>query len=68
MERAMSWNISKTSIDIGGGGDAPTAPGRMWPEDEDLTGKLGRQRHQSASLLRPRRAGEGGAADINEAG
>ena len=48
----MKWNIRRTSIDIGGGSDPPKSPGRTWPEGEDLTGKLGRQRHQPAALLR----------------
>ena len=48
----MKRSIRRTSIDIGGGSDPPKMPGRTWPEGEDLTGKLGKPRHQSASLLR----------------
>lgn len=48
----MKWSIHRTNIQIGGGADAPKAPGRVWPEGEDLTGKLGKPRHQAAALLR----------------
>ena len=48
----MSGRGKHIDIDVFGNGDVPSKSGHVWPEEEDYTGKLGRPRHNTASLLR----------------
>ena len=48
----MKWGIRRIKIDTGGGTTVPNVPGRVWAEGEDLSGKLGKQKHPSAAVVR----------------
>ena len=48
----MNWSVRQIKIDTGGGTTVPNVPGRVWAEGEDLSGKLGKQKHPSAAVVR----------------
>ena len=48
----MKWGVRRIKIDTGGGAPVPKVPGRVWAEGEDLSGKLGKQKHPSAAVVR----------------
>ena len=48
----MSKRGRHVEIDVFGDDQVPARPGRVWPEEEDYSGKLGRPRHDAHALLR----------------
>ena len=48
----MSRRRRHVEMDVFGDDQVPARPGRVWPEEEDYSGKLGRPRHDAHALLR----------------